>query len=69
MCVSRLFAKYLHQQSGTGPQSTPSSGLLSPHIPPLGFDVWGGEIALSKLLDLYSLLVKFYKASEGANGR
>lgn len=45
-----------------------SSGLFSLNTLPLGFDMWGGE-ARSKLLDLYSLLVNFYKALEGANGR
>lgn len=45
-----------------------SSGLFSLNTPPLGFDMWGGE-ARCKLLDLYSLLVNFYKALEGANGR
>lgn len=65
MCVPRLFAKYSHQQSGTGPHS--ALPLASSHCTFHYLDLMCGEWekARRKLLDLYSLLVKFYNALEG----
>lgn len=47
---------------------TPSTDKKTPSEP-LGFDVWRGKKAQSKLLDLYRLLVNSYKALVGANRR